>query len=99
MKTIILFRFLNDKDVFERYYKGHLAKRLMFGRSASDDAERAMLAKLKIECGAAFTRDLEGMLKDMKMSDEMAVAYKDAMAKPGALVRRPICIVVLDSTS
>jgi cullin 3 len=48
-KTIILFRFLHDKDKFERYYKNHLARRLLYARSASDDAERGMVAKLKVE--------------------------------------------------
>ncbi len=43
-KTITVFRFLGEKDVFERYYKGHLAKRLLLKRSVSDDAERGMLA-------------------------------------------------------
>lgn len=45
----MLFRFLQDKDVFERYYKQHLAKRLLFNRSVSDDAERSMLSKLKVK--------------------------------------------------
>ena len=44
-----VFRYITDKDVFERYYKNHLAKRLLLGRSVSDDAERGMLAKLKVE--------------------------------------------------
>jgi hypothetical protein len=35
------------QDVFERFYKVHLGKRLLLGRSASDDAERAMINKLK----------------------------------------------------
>jgi len=43
-----VFRFLEDRDVFERYYKQHLAKRLLSHRSVSDDAERAMIAKLKV---------------------------------------------------
>jgi hypothetical protein len=46
-KVVILFRFLHDKDVFEEYYKLHLQKRLLAGKSASDDAEKAMIAKLK----------------------------------------------------
>lgn len=48
-KTIVLFRFIIDKDVFERYYKAHLAKRLLNGRSVSEEAERAMVSKIKIE--------------------------------------------------
>ena len=54
-KTISLFRFLTDKDVFERYYKNHLSKRLINGRSVSDDAERNMVAKLKVRAPPLFT--------------------------------------------
>lgn len=50
-KVVMLFRYLQDKDVFEKYYKQHLAKRLLGGRSISDDAERSMIARLKHECG------------------------------------------------
>jgi len=35
------------KDVFEAFYKKDLAKRLLVGKSASFDAEKAMLLKLK----------------------------------------------------
>lgn len=37
-KGIMLFRYLQEKDVFEKYYKQHLAKRLLHGRSSSEDA-------------------------------------------------------------
>ena len=69
-KTISVFRFLHEKDVFERYYKQHLAKRLLQGRSVSDDAERGMMAKLKIECGHGYVQKLQGMLNDMKVSED-----------------------------
>lgn len=49
-KVMMLFRYLQEKDVFEKYYKQHLAKRLLLGRSVSDDAERNMIAKLKVCC-------------------------------------------------
>lgn len=35
------------KDVFEAFYKKDLAKRLLLGKSASVDAEKSMLSKLK----------------------------------------------------
>ena len=75
-KTITVFRYLTDKDVFERYYKGHLAKRLLLGRSVSHDAERQMLGKLKVECGHQFTQKLEGMFNDMKLSAETMDGYR-----------------------
>jgi hypothetical protein len=35
------------KDIFEAFYKRDLAKRLLLNKSASFDAERSMLSKLK----------------------------------------------------
>ena len=35
------------KDVFEAFYKKDLAKRLLLSKSASYDAEKSMLLKLK----------------------------------------------------
>lgn len=79
-KTIIVFRFITEKDVFERYYKSHLSKRLLTGRSVSDDAERGMLAKLKVECGVQFTQKMEGMFNDMKVSADATRDYHSYLA-------------------
>jgi len=74
-KVIIVFRYLSDKDVFEAFYKQHLAKRLLGGRSVSDEAERAMVSQLKAECGYQFTSKLEGMFNDMRISKDMRDSY------------------------
>lgn len=91
-KTMVLFRFLQEKDVFERYYKQHLGRRLLSNKSASDDLEKSMISKLKVrqgrlyerhlsgrwahrlgslqtECGCQFTSKLEGMFRDMTISN------------------------------
>lgn len=68
-KAMMLFRYLEEKDVFERYYKQHLAKRLLLNKSASDDAEKNMISRLKTECGCQFTCKLEGMFKDISVSN------------------------------
>ncbi|CAL8081710.1 unnamed protein product [Calicophoron daubneyi] len=67
-KCIVLFRYLQEKDVFEGYYKKHLAKRLLLSKSQSDDQEKMMISKLMAECGAVYTSKLEGMFKDMAVS-------------------------------
>ena len=46
-RVLVMFRFVHGKDVFEAFYKKDLAKRLLLAKSASADAERSMLAKLK----------------------------------------------------
>lgn len=94
-KTMVLFRFLLEKDVFERYYKTHLAKRLLLNKSVSDDFEKNMISKLKVfqiqisyvnttisfllqtECGCQFTSKLEGMFKDMSVSNTIMEEFKN----------------------
>lgn len=46
-QVLDLFRFVHGKAVFEAFYKKDLARRLLMGRSASADAERSMLTRLK----------------------------------------------------
>lgn len=75
-KTMVLFRFIQDKDIFERYYKQHLAKRLLLNKSSSDDLEKSMITKLKTECGCQFTSKLEGMFKDISLSNTLNDDFK-----------------------
>ncbi|KAL6562526.1 Cullin-3A [Orobanche gracilis] len=74
-KVMILFRYLQEKDVFEKYYKQHLAKRLLSAKTVSDDAERSLIVKLKTECGYQFTSKLEGMFTDMKTSQDTTQGF------------------------
>ncbi|KAK9136495.1 hypothetical protein Syun_015825 [Stephania yunnanensis] len=79
-KVMMLFRYLQEKDVFEKYYKQHLAKRLLSGKTVSDDAERSLIVKLKTECGYQFTSKLEGMFTDMKTSQDTMQGFHASQA-------------------
>ena len=46
-QVLELFRFVHGKAVFEAFYKRDLARRLLLGRSASADAEKMMLTRLR----------------------------------------------------
>ena len=69
-KVMTLFRYLQEKDEFEKYYRQHLVMRLHAGKTVYDDAERSLIVKLKTECGYEFTPKLEGMFTDMKVSQD-----------------------------
>lgn len=45
--VLALFRFVHGKAVFEAFYKKDLARRLLLQRSASADAEKSMLTRLR----------------------------------------------------
>ncbi|KAE9994625.1 hypothetical protein EG327_006768 [Venturia inaequalis] len=82
-QVLDLFRFVNGKAVFEAFYKKDLARRLLMGRSASADAERSMLSRLKTECGSNFTQNLEQMFKDVELGREEMGAYKSYLEQQG----------------
>eukprot|EP00890_Picochlorum_soloecismus_P002261 jgi/Picsp_1/3035/NSC_01257-R1_cullin 3 len=94
-KVIILFRYLSEKDVFEKYYKQHLAKRLLNGKSSSDDAERSLLGKLKVECGYQFTSKLESMFNDIRTSSETMSEFKTWLEDTGRSLGVDLSVQVL----
>lgn len=78
-RVIKIFRYLQDKDVFEGFYKNSLSKRLLDSRSTGipqEDFERALVLKLKEECGFQYTQKLEVMFKDIKMSDDTMTEFR-----------------------
>ncbi|KII86249.1 hypothetical protein PLICRDRAFT_55976 [Plicaturopsis crispa FD-325 SS-3] len=72
-----LYRFTDDKDVFRAFYMRGLAKRLLLERSASDDAEKAMLQRLKEQYDPDFGMG-DNMFKDLALSRGYMEKYRDA---------------------
>jgi len=58
---MVLFKYLEDKDVFQSFYSTRLSKRLIHGVSASDESESSMISKLKEACGFEYTNKLQRM--------------------------------------
>lgn len=79
-KALMLFRFIDGKDVFEAFYKRDLAKRLLYDKSASLDLEKSMISKLKAECGSQFTSKLEAMFRDVDSSRDLMQSFKSHSA-------------------
>jgi cullin 1 len=94
-KVVRLFCYLSDKDIFAEFYKKQLAKRLLLARSSSDDAERAMIAKLKLRCGAQFTSKLEGMVTDMNLSSDMQNAFSEHLRETDKKLDTDLSVQVL----
>lgn len=63
-----IFKFINDKDVFQKFYQKKLSSRLVNGTSASDDSESSMISKLKEICGFEYTSKLQKMFTGKLMS-------------------------------
>ena len=66
-KSLTLFRFLQEKDMFEEYFRRHQMDRLL-NQNSLEGSERMMISKLKAECGGQFTTNLEDMFRDIDLS-------------------------------
>lgn len=70
-QSITIFKYIDDKDVFQKFYSRMLAKRLIHQQSQSMDAEEAMINRLKQACGYEFTNKLHRMFTDMSVSADL----------------------------
>ncbi|KAI0081580.1 Cullin-domain-containing protein [Panus rudis PR-1116 ss-1] len=80
-KVMVLFKYIDDKDVFQQFYTTKLSKRLIHGVSASDEAEASMISKLKEACGFEYTNKLQRMFTDMSLSKDLTEQFKERLAQ------------------
>ncbi|CDO68271.1 hypothetical protein BN946_scf184842.g34 [Trametes cinnabarina] len=78
-KVMVIFKYIDDKDVFQQFYTTKLSKRLIHGVSASDEAEASMISKLKEACGFEYTNKLQRMFTDMSLSKDLTDNFKERM--------------------
>ncbi|ESP02261.1 hypothetical protein LOTGIDRAFT_207667 [Lottia gigantea] len=79
--SITIFKYLDDKDIFQRFYSRMLAKRLIYGLSTSMDAEESLINRLKQACGYEFTNKLHRMFTDMSISMELSSQFHDVVKR------------------
>ncbi|KAI9829341.1 MAG: hypothetical protein M1819_006404 [Sarea resinae] len=80
-QIMTIFKYIEDKDVFQKFYSRMLAKRLVHTSSASDDAETSMISKLKEACGYEYTNKLQRMFQDIQVSKDLNSTYKEWQSK------------------
>lgn len=66
-----LFKYIDDKDIFQKYYGNSLSKRLIFESYLSEDLEAFMISKLKGVCGNEYTSRLQRMFTDISLSTDI----------------------------
>ena len=62
--SIILFKFINSKDIFIEKYQNFLSNRLLKINNLDIDVEKNIISNIKIECGYTFVNKLKLMIKD-----------------------------------
>jgi cullin 1 len=82
-EIMLIFRHLEEKDVFQVFYSRRLCVRLINGLSISDDAEETMLNKLREECGYEYVAKLQRMFTDMRLSNDISQSFHNHLKSLG----------------
>ena len=80
-QSITIFKYIDDKDIFQKFYSRMLAKRLIHQLTQSMDAEEAMINRLKQACGYEFTSKLHRMFTDMSVSSDLNNKFNMSLKK------------------
>eukprot|EP00039_Didymoeca_costata_P002643 m.61635 g.61635 ORF g.61635 m.61635 type:complete len:576 (+) comp11432_c0_seq1:816-2543(+) len=76
-----VFKYIEDKDIFQKLYSKMLAKRLIHGNSISEEAEGIMIAKLRERCGYEYTSKLQRMFTDISLSSDLTTRFCQTESK------------------
>jgi len=98
-QIMTVFKYIEDKDVFQKFYSKMLAKRLVQSMSASDDAEASMISKLKQACGFEYTSKLQRMFQDVGLSKDLIDNFRKHLVKSESPLNVDFSIQVLSSGS
>ncbi|XP_020286010.1 cullin-1 isoform X2 [Pseudomyrmex gracilis] len=98
-QVMVVFKYIEDKDVFQKFYSKMLAKRLVQHMSASDDAEASMISKLKQACGFEYTSKLQRMFQDIGVSKDLNEQFRRHLTNSAEPLDIDFSIQVLSSGS
>ncbi|CAF0864931.1 unnamed protein product [Rotaria sordida] len=98
-QIMIVFNYLQDKDVFQKFYGRLLAKRLVEQLSASDDYEESLISKLKATCGFEYASKLQRMFQDIRLSTSLLKEYEADCKDHHSIKIFDFSVMVLTSNS
>ena len=98
-EIITIFKFLEDKESFEIWYRRCLSKRLLFNNLTPEDEENEelIIQKLKTANSVEYTNKITNMFNDIRVSKILGSAYKkEHGASKGTVEMEP---KILDTAS
>jgi cullin 1 len=94
--VVRLFTYFHDKDIFYDAFRRSLSKRLLT-QKVKEEWERHFLQRLKVTCGDAYTKKLEGMFNDVKISnDQFNPNFREWCSKKKVELECELSVTVLN---
>uniref|UniRef100_A0A7I4YFK4 CULLIN_2 domain-containing protein n=1 Tax=Haemonchus contortus TaxID=6289 RepID=A0A7I4YFK4_HAECO len=98
-QVMVVFKYIEDKDVFSKFYTKMFSKRLISETSASEEAEVSLINKLKQMCGFEYTNRLSKMINDTQISKDSCAEFRDYLANRNVDLGIDFNMLILSSGS
>ncbi|CAJ0597989.1 unnamed protein product [Cylicocyclus nassatus] len=98
-QVMVVFKYIEDKDVFSKFYTKMFSKRLISETSASEEAEVSLINKLKQMCGFEYTNRLSKMINDTQISKDSCAEFRDYLANQNVDLGIDFNMLILSSGS
>lgn len=99
LSCITIFKYLDDKDYFQKFYWKMLGKRLINSLSFSMYAEENMINRLRQACGYEFTNKFHRMFNDMNVSEDLNEKFNNYCKEENNQLGIDFSIVILQAGS
>lgn len=84
--VLLVLKYVINKDVFMRYHKAHLTRRLILDTSADSEMEENMVEWLRdVGMPADYINKLARMFQDIKVSNDLNQGFKTEYKKKGGI--------------
>jgi len=81
-EVLLVLKYIQNKDVFMRYHKAHLTRRLILDTSADSEKEENMVEWLReVGMPADYVNKLARMFQDIKVSEDLNQNFKNQSQK------------------
>ncbi|CAL2045173.1 unnamed protein product [Caenorhabditis brenneri] len=79
-QVLLVLKYVENKDVFMRFHRAHLSRRLILEMSADQEKEEMMVTRLR-ECGMPSdgVNKLSRMLQDIELNKDMNASFKKSL--------------------
>ncbi|KAL3882595.1 hypothetical protein ACJMK2_028922 [Sinanodonta woodiana] len=96
--VLLVLKYVQNKDVFMRYHKAHLTRRLILDTSADNEKEENMVEWLReVGMPADYVNKLARMFQDIKVSEDLNLEFKDAHRNNNEYIADSINIKILNA--
>ncbi|KAH8288594.1 hypothetical protein KR054_005836, partial [Drosophila jambulina] len=84
--VLLVLKYVNNKDVFMRYHKVHLTRRLILGTSADSEKEEDIVEWLReVGMPADYVNRLARMFQDIKVSEDLNTQFRSSISRHDAI--------------